>query len=550
MNKVAIYARKSTESEDRQVLSIESQVKELRDYANRMKWQVVRVFSESKSAKGPGRQVFNELYQSMQNGSITEVLCWKLDRLARNPIDGGALIWAMEENKLKQIHTPHRSFSNTGNDKFWLQLEFGMAKKYVDDLRDNVMRGMKTKVEKGWYPYKAPLGYLNDRETKTIVPDPERFRLVRAIWDLMLTGSYTPPEVLKVITDKYGLRNVQHKSGGGHPLTRSHIYKILHNPFYHGIFRYLGKTYQGKHKPMITREEFLRVQAIMNRGFTTRPKRYEFTFTGLIKCGECGAAITAEHRMNKRYGQKYIYYHCTKRLRLKERKCRQKYIQEPKLTAQIVAFIDTLSIDREIVAIALGILDRDQISLKAKNEAIVTSLQKRLRQAKQEQSELLTIKLRKLINDEDFLTRNDELKSEIQSLETQLSKIRKDPNYANKRTMESFELVSAIKSKFLQGTFKDKRTILNQVGSNLTLTDRKLLIQAKQPFNHFQEFNISLKAEKQRFEPRIRALDNTKSADVTGGLEGIQSLVNNVRTYFTRMGGFPQESGGCADYMP
>ena len=293
MNKLAIYVRKSSESEDRQILSIESQIKELTDYAKKMNWRVFEIFTESKSAKAPGREIFNKICESIQSDEINELLCWKLDRLARNPVDGGALIWAMEENKLKHIHTPQRSFSNTGNDKFWLQLEFGIAKKYIDDLSDNVKRGLKTKVESGWYPSKAPLGYLNDKENKTIKPDPERFKIVRAMWDLMLTGSYTPLHILKIANQKYGLRTKLYKSGGGNPVAASYIYEIFRNSFYYGSFKYWGSIYKGKHKPMITKEEFDKVQALLTNDLTIRPKSYEFAYTGLLKCGECGASITS-----------------------------------------------------------------------------------------------------------------------------------------------------------------------------------------------------------------------------------------------------------------
>jgi DNA invertase Pin-like site-specific DNA recombinase len=529
-SRLAIYARKSTESEDRQVLSIESQIKELTDYARKMKWQVVATYSESKSAKAPGRDIFNKVYESIQANEIDELLCWKVDRLARNPVDGGALIWAMEENKLKHIHTPQRSFFNSGNDKFWLQLEFGMAKKYVDDLSDNVKRGLKTKVENGWYPSKAPLGYLNDKENKTIEPDPERFKVVRALWDLMLTGSYTPPQILKIANDKYGLRTKQYKSGGGNPVAYSYIYEIFNNPFYYGSFKYWGQTYKGNHKPMVTKEEFDKVQSLMAREFTTRPKSYEFAYTGLIRCGECGASVTAEHKTNRRYGYKYIYYHCTKR----KRKCAQEYIQEPDLTDQIVSFIETLSIDKDILDIALGIIEREKDTAIFKNRAIVASLQKRVTEAEKELAELLTIKLRKLLSDEDFLKKKSELENQLLQLRDSLQKAEKQPNFASDEAMKTFQFAATLKSKFENGSYLKRRSILNQVGSNLTLTDKKLLIQAKEPFQYFERFQLAPDAKICRFEPRKIGSYNTQTATESDGFCAILALVENVRTYFAK----------------
>jgi DNA invertase Pin-like site-specific DNA recombinase/thiol-disulfide isomerase/thioredoxin len=174
MPRYLLYSRKSTESEDRQVLSIDSQIAELQDLARERQLDVVAVHRESRSAKAPGREVFGQVLADVAKGRVDGLLCWKLDRLARNPVDGGALIWAFDEGKVREIVTPGRTFTNTGNDKFWMSLEFGMAKKYVDDLSENVKRGNRAKLAQGWRPGNAPIGYLNDLGTKTIVPDPDR----------------------------------------------------------------------------------------------------------------------------------------------------------------------------------------------------------------------------------------------------------------------------------------------------------------------------------------------------------------------------------------
>jgi len=247
-----IYARKSSESEDRQILSVEAQIKELNAVALNQGLKIVEVFSEAKSAKAPGRPVFNKMMKSVfENGGVN-ILCWKLDRLARNPVDGGSLIWAVEQKKMRRIITPHREFQNSGDDKFWMQLEFGIAKKYVDDLSDNVKRGIRAKLDKGILPGKSPLGYLNNKENKTIVKDPNRFYLVRKIWEIVLSGDYNIQELLKTANEDWGLTTPQCKFIGGKPLTRRGLYRLLSNPFYYGAIKRKGEIYPGNHEPMIT----------------------------------------------------------------------------------------------------------------------------------------------------------------------------------------------------------------------------------------------------------------------------------------------------------
>src|SRR5208337_4734205 len=214
MSQYIIYCRKSSESEERQVLSIESQMKELKELAERLKLPILKILTESQSAKYPGRPVFNAMMKEVYKSHIKGIIAWKPDRLARNPIDGSSLVWALDEGKISEIVTPHGTFQNSSSDKMMLQIEFSMAKKYVDDLSDNVKRGNRAKLEKGWLPGFAPLGYLNEPRERTIVVDPERFPLVRRMWNMLLEG-ISPSRILKIANEQWGFRTRTHKKCGG-----------------------------------------------------------------------------------------------------------------------------------------------------------------------------------------------------------------------------------------------------------------------------------------------------------------------------------------------
>lgn len=271
------YCRKSSESEERQALSIESQIKELKELADRQSLNVVEVLTESQSAKYPGRPVFNEMTKRLSKGEIAGVICWKLDRLARNPIDGATLIWALDQGKLSEIVTPYGTLRNNSNDKFLMQLEFGMAKKYVDDLSDNVRRGNRAKLEKGWLPGLAPLGDLNEPKERTIVVDPERFPLVRRMWDMLLRGM-SPSRILNAANEDWGFRTRTHKKCGGKPLGLSNLYKIFRNSFYYGLIERKEGAFIGKHQPMITEDEYWKAQEVLRQRGRPRPKRHLFAF--------------------------------------------------------------------------------------------------------------------------------------------------------------------------------------------------------------------------------------------------------------------------------
>ena len=183
------------------------------------------------------------MVKRIYEGEAKGILCWKIDRLARNPIDGGSIIWAMKQNDL-EIITPSQTYTYKKDNLILIYIEFGMAQKYIDDLSRNVKRGLKTKAEKGWLPGVAPLGYLNDKYgekgEKKIIRNPESFELIKKMRDLMLTGAYTPPQILEIANEKWGFRTRKFKNIGGKPLSRSVIYKIFTNPFYSGLFEYQG----------------------------------------------------------------------------------------------------------------------------------------------------------------------------------------------------------------------------------------------------------------------------------------------------------------------
>ncbi len=208
--KYFLYARKSSEAEDRQVASIDSQINELTKIARRDNLEIVAILSESQSAKAPGRPVFNKMIDRIHKGEAQGIICWKLDRLARNPVDGGSINWMLQQGIIKHIKTYERSYYPTDN-VLMMSVEFGMANQFIRDLSQNTKRGLRAKAERGWYPTFATLGYMHNplkrKGEKEIIKDPERFDLVRKMFDLMLTGNYTPPKILEIATNEWGLRS-------------------------------------------------------------------------------------------------------------------------------------------------------------------------------------------------------------------------------------------------------------------------------------------------------------------------------------------------------
>lgn len=310
---VAIYARKSTDRDDRQVQSLDDQLSALREIAEREHLIVAEEVVESRSAKDPGtRPEFSQMVQQIRSGLIDGLLVWDITRLSRNMEEGGVISHMLQTGKLKFIRTSQRTYWPE-DSALILAIETGSATDELQRLSARVKRGLTGKAERGWLPVRAPLGYVNNPDTKEIEPDPLRFDLVKQAWTLFLQGGRTVTDVYREVT-KLGLTNYN----GERPVTPSKFYAMFSKPFYYGKFEYQGTMYQGKHVPMVTEEDFDRAQMLLPRAnglLLHRDPERKHPFAGVFKCPVCGCQITAETKKKTykttRVYRSYTYYRCT-----------------------------------------------------------------------------------------------------------------------------------------------------------------------------------------------------------------------------------------------
>ena len=350
--KYCLYARKSTESDERQALSIDSQVKEMLQIAEREGLEIVDIRRESKSAKDSNnRPVFKELLKDVSNDRFNAILTWAPDRLSRNAGDLGSVVDLMDAKKLVSIRTYGQTFSNSPNEKFLLMILCSQAKLENDNRGINVKRGLRTRCEMGLWPTCAPTGYFKekrmDRKCECIV-DSDRAPVIKQMFEKVAYEKWSGRKLYHWL--RFDL-NFRTEAGKKH-LSLGNIYRILENTFYYGTFEYprgSGNWYQGKHKPIITKELFDLVQGQVKNSQLVRKENIEFAFTKIMTCGLCGSGISATEKFKKLKNgdfNRHVYYGCTK---AKDKNCKCGYINETDLIKQLQKLMDKLNLKEDLL---------------------------------------------------------------------------------------------------------------------------------------------------------------------------------------------------------
>ena len=472
--KYFLYARKSTDEDDRQVLSIEAQVTELHEFARKENLKVVKEFVESKTAKAPGRPIFNSMIKEIESLENVGILAWHPDRLARNSIDGGKIIYLVDKEKITSLKFPTFWFDNTPQGKFMLNIAFGQSKYYIDNLSENIKRGIRQKLRRGELPGLAPVGYLNELRHHTIVKDPERWKAVRKLFEAYATGEKTLEDLQKL---SLSLGLVSRRTGKALVLAR--IDHMLRNPFYYGVFKHKGELYQGSHDPIISKKLFDKVQRIVeSRGKPRKAKEIEaFAFRGIFTCGECGRAVTAEKKI-KPSGRTYIYYRCTK----KNRVCHQKYLEERKLVAQLKELFREISIRESWKDEMLKQWEKEYKEAQTSSSSSAVPLKQELKTLEEKQMRLLDAYLEQTITNEEYTN----AKGKILNRKIEIKENLKENGGRGLHWLELFRewIISAHQAVSVADTenLEEKRKFLQKIGSNFRLTGQKVACSLKDGF--------------------------------------------------------------------
>tara|TARA_Y100000310_G_scaffold287005_1_gene311623 strand:- start:16 stop:1629 length:1614 start_codon:yes stop_codon:yes gene_type:complete len=519
--KAAIYNRKSTDTEDKQVLSLESQRRHNGEAISRSDDELVDTYEESRSAKDPGkRSEFDRMITDIQAGNIEVIYCWKLNRLARNPIDGGKIQWLLQQDILKKIVTSERTYLPSDN-VLQMMVELGMAIQSSRDLGKDAKRGMREKAKMGWFPGLVPIGYLNSygqKGEKYVLVDPDRFDTVRRCWDLLLTGTKTVKQIHHIATDEWGLTRLGSHGRNARVFSLSAMYTMFSNVFYCGQFQWDGEIWQGKHEPMVTMEEFDRAQEILGPRGKPRLSKNQNIYSGLIQCGCCGSAVIMDvkRKMLRTTGEVRVYYYfrCSKSGK-KATCCTEKgSVSDSDILDQVYAILDSIEIPQAFVEWMLDELQLSQNDSAKMEARDLKRIQKNYKDANEKVNRLMKRQLDPSteVSEDLFKSMLKELEAERDRWKTMINDFHATVTQRTTDTVEAVNFAKDLRSAFAYGDRDARVAILRRIGQSIELQQKVLTFRLAKPFDTFKKCNEKVVGKIGSIEPLKVGLQTVNSS--------------------------------------
>src|SRR6266852_553702 len=396
MRSALVYTRVSSRDQEREGYSIPAQQKSLREYAPTHDLEVVREFVDVETAKSSGRKQFGEMIRLFkENPACRIVLAEKTDRLYRNFRD-----YILLEDLEIEIHLPKEGLIISKEAKSQTKLVHGIqvviARNYIDNLREEVCKGMREKAEQGIYPSRPPLGYRNNKLEHTIEIDPQNVVIAKRILELYATGKYSLASLRKAIQAELGKK-----------LQKGYLHKLLRNPFYGGFYMWDGRKYRGTHPLFIDPAVFQRTQEALNSFNRPRKQKHKFAFSGLLTCAFDECAVTAEIKKGK-----YVYYHCTGY----RGKCDLPYMREEALGERLGRILKNIHIPDDVLRQLQDSLRQDSKKIQEEVAAQRTRLEQRLSAVRRRMEQAYLDKLDGKISEEFWAAKNAEWQEEANGI--------------------------------------------------------------------------------------------------------------------------------------
>lgn len=462
------YSRVSSREQEREGYSIPAQRKLMTGYARGCGFHVEREFIDIESAKNPGRKEFTAMLHWLEaNPQCRIVLVEKTDRLYRNRTDALAFENLIEQRGI-EIHLVKEGRvigkDSRSQDKFMHDIHVAVAKHYVENLKEEVKKGMREKAEQGLYPGRAPLGYRNNPATRSVEVHPEKAPILKRIFELYASGNHSLMTLRKAVFTETGLK-----------INRSYLETILKNPFYIGRFIWRSIEYKGTHPPLISLELFQRVRDVFAGRHRTRGRKHNFAFAGLLRCAHDGCTVTTELQKGK-----YIYYRCSQG----RGKCSLPYMREEFVSDQLGELLKSIYVPEGIAHKIVESLQTSHEQTETMRQEQAAGAQQRLATLRTRMDQIYEDKLDGKISEALWERKQAEYREHELALETSLASLSSPVKHDNALTVERvFELANRAHSLYLTRNTAERADLLKSVLLNCTTDGATLSPAYRKPFD-------------------------------------------------------------------
>jgi DNA invertase Pin-like site-specific DNA recombinase len=460
------YARVSSKEQEREGYSIPVQLKRIHEYAQRHGFTIVEEFVDVETAKEPGRREFSRMVEAARHdATVGAIICEKVDRLCRNLRD----YLTIDELPAKTLFW-QQDFPDNAAGKLSFGMMVLLAKHYIDNLSDEVKKGMAEKVQEGGFPHQAPLGYRNVREgdRQIIVPDPLKAPMVRRAYELYASRAYSLKTLRKKLRDE-GLAMTKHSK----LISLSQLEWLLKNPFYYGAFRWKGRVWAGSHHALVSRELWDAVQAAFSAHEKPVYRKHDFAYKGLLICGSCGRHLTAEIKKKR-----YVYYHCAG-----DEACRKTYIREEQLDDQVRTLLASIAIPDEAKTWLMQGIAKSREEQRAYHQTVVQEIRTEIKEQEALMDRLYDDRLHRLISEDFFRQRWDRLEEKRQQLSRDLAKHQHAEGAYMELGSKLIELIAQAPQIFERADPEQRRELVGLLTSNRVLRGRTLEFELRKPFD-------------------------------------------------------------------
>ena len=462
MRPAVLYARVSSKDQEREGFSIPAQLKLLREYALRNSFEIVHEFIDVETAKQTGRVQFGNMLAFLGVSKGMAILVEKTDRLYRNfhdlvkIEDSGVEIHFAKESRILGKDT-------RSSDRLAHNINAVLARHYIDNLKEEVTKGMREKAEQGIYPSRPPFGYTNNKAEHTIEVHKENSLILRRTFELWATGQFSLEKLRKQIRLETGKH-----------FQKGYLHKLLKHPFYGGVFEWQGVRYKGTHPLIVSPELFQAVQQAF--AVQSRPKyrKHNFAFSGLMTCARDGCTITAEIKK-----QKFTYYRCTGG----RGKCRTPYMREEKVSEQLGTVLQDIYVPREIAAQIVASIRQGGNQIVAEALRHRQSLEVRLTAIRKRMDQLYVDKLDGKVDEEFWTRKNADWKTEEGEILTQLARPMPTPEQHAMTVERALELANRAYLLYSKQNPQEQAKLLKLVLSNCSVDGVSTLPSYRRPFD-------------------------------------------------------------------